>query len=244
MKRSTVLLSLVLLVQSLSAQTKDTTAWNREVSRDTVANMIIVKRCDIDEKVATYWDVYFENFSRDYSKEVDRRFFRDSIRRFLPRDTDIYDAIRPYEYVCNVASNYIARRVKEGGGAERVFSDTTVISRDKLYNLNPVFILKLTLDRHSHLRHWGVIYWCKEGMEDTIDAADIARLAYAFDMGVDFGDWVSYIFGHASFSILYASCNVPMICLYSYRDDEREEIQHRCLQVPGRSRDMIISDIP
>ncbi len=244
MKRSTVLLSLVLLVQSLSAQTKDTTAWSREVSRDTVANMIIVRRCDIDEKAATYWDVYFDNFSRDYSKEADRRFFRDSIRRFIPRDTDTYFVVDPYEYVCNVASNYIARRVKEGGGAERVFSDTTVISRDKLYNLSPVFILKLTLDRHSHLRHLGVIYWCKEGMEDTIDAADIARLAYAFDTRVDFGDWVSHIADFASFSILYASCNVPMICLYSYRDDEREEIQRRCLQVPGRSRDMIISDIP
>lgn len=243
MKRSTVLLSLVLLVQSLSAQTKDTTAWNREVSRDTVANMVIVKRCGIDDR-STSWDVYFDNFSRDYSKEAKNRFFRDSIRRFIPRDTDTYFVVDPYEYVCNVAGRYIARRVKEGGDAERVFSDTTVISRDKLYNLSPVFILKLTLDRHSHLRHWAVDYWYKEGMEDTIDAADIARLAYAFDTRVDFGDWVSHISGHACFSILYASCNVPMICLYSYRDDEREEIQRRCLQVPGRSRDMIISDIP
>lgn len=243
MKRSAFLLSLVLLVQNLSAQTKDTTVLSREVGRDTVANMVIVKRCGIDDR-STYWDVYFENFSHDYVIKAKNRFFRDSIRRFLPRDTDIYDAIRPYEYVCNVASNYIARRVKEGGDAERVFSDTTVISRDKLYNLSPVFILKLTLDRHSHLRHLGVIYWYKEGMEDTIDAADIARLAYAFDTRVDFGDWVSHISGHARFSILYASWYFPMICLYSYRDDEREEIQRRCLQVPGRSRDMIISDIP
>jgi len=244
MKRLAFLLSLVLLVQSLSAQTKDTTAWSREVSRDTVSNMIIVRRCDIDEKAATYWDVYFDNFSRDYSKEADRRFFRDSIRRFIPRDTDTYFVVDPYEYVCNVASNYIARRVKEGGGAERVFSDTTVISRDKLYNLSPVLRFRITLDRHSHLRHWAVEYWYKEGMEDTIDAADIARLAYAFDTRVDFGDWVSHIADFASFSILYASWYFPMICLYSYRDDEREEIQRRCLQVPGRSRDMIISDIP
>lgn len=242
MKRSTVLLSLVLLVQSLSAQTKDATAWNREVSRDTVANMVIVKRCGIDDRSIS-WDVYFDNFSHDYVINADRRFFRDSIRRFIPRDTDTYFVVDPYEYVCNVAGRYIERRVK-GGGAERVFSDTTVISRDKLYNLSPVLRLNPTLDRHSHLRHLGVYYWCKEGMEDTIDAADIARLAYAFDTRVDFGDWVSHIAGHARFSILYASCNVPMICLYSYRDDEREEIQRRCLQVPGRSRDMIISDIP
>lgn len=242
MKRLAFLLSLVLLAQSLSAQTKDTTAWNREVSRDTVANMVIVKSYGRSAR-STSWDVYFDNFSHDYVINAENRFFRDSIRRFIPRDTDTYFVVDPYEYVCNVAGRYIERRVK-GGGAERVFSDTTVISRDKLYNLNPVLRFRITLDRHSHLRHWAVEYWYKEGMEDTIDAADIARLAYAFDTRVDFGDWVSHIVGHARFSILYASWYFPMICLYSYRDDEREEIQRRCLQVPGRSRDMIISDIP
>lgn len=209
MKDLFILLFLILFARVAPAQTES--APNEEISRDTVANMVIVQSCHEDSHIKC-WDVFFDNFSHEYAAETERRSFRDSIRR--PRvDADVFITYKD-EYTLSVAGDYAIRHAA-GDDITQILNDSTVIDLRKWRNIGAVIRPHYTLDRHSHLRQLKLIYHCMPDKEDAITAADISRIAYAIDTRIVFGDWAAFTSDRKFFDFLpYITTSSPLLNRY------------------------------
>lgn len=182
MKRLLILLSCVLCAQSIFAQS--TLSDKEEISRDTIANMVIVKHYDRDCH-HPIWDIYFDNFSDHYADRVCTRTRRDSV--VWPENwVDIFQNDKS-ERALNTGATCAMKSVKDID-ILKILVDSTLINVEKWREVSGVIIPRYTLDRHSHLRRLQLRYYCEE---DTITAADISRIAYAIDTRIVFGDWAA-----------------------------------------------------
>lgn len=208
MKRLLIILSCVLCSQSIFAQS--TTSDDEEISRDTIANMVIVQR-HISGGRLKCWDVFFDNFSHEYAVETERRSYRDSIRR--PKFADI--SPQKDEHTFNVTGNY-AIAYATGDDITQILNDSTVIDLKKWQNIGGAIIPSYTLDRHSHLRQLHLLYYCNPDKEDTITAVDVFHIANAIDTRIVFGNWAAKTADRKFFDFLiYITFTSPVINRYA-----------------------------